>query len=58
MEADAGFQSPLDGPPRIRLQMRLNYDDLDGDGRFDVTRDEIHGLRIDPLEPYRWREPP
>ena len=49
------FVTPLAGPPRVRLAVEPDYDDLDRDGRFDAGRDPVRGLKLVPLEPYHWK---
>lgn len=41
-------------PPRARFAVRLVYRDNDGNGQFDSGVDSIEGLRLAPLEPYKW----
>ncbi len=50
------FVTGLDGPPRARFSVELDYDDIDRNGRFDPGRDPVLGLKLVPLEPYSWRE--
>lgn len=49
------FVTPLSGPPRLRLAVEPDYDDLDRNGRFDPGRDPVRGLKLVPLEPYHWK---
>jgi len=42
----------LNGPPRARFSVELDYDDIDRNGRFDPGRDPVLGLKLVPLEPY------
>ena len=49
------FVTPLAGPPRARLAVEPDYDDLDGNGRFDPGRDPVRGLKLVPLEPFYWK---
>jgi prepilin-type N-terminal cleavage/methylation domain-containing protein len=49
------FVSPLSGPPRLRLAVEPDYDDLERNGRFDPGRDPVRGLKLVPLEPYFWK---
>lgn len=49
------FVSPLAGPPRLRLAVQADYDDLDRNNRFDPGRDPVRGLKLVPLEPYYWK---
>lgn len=50
------FVTRLSGPARARWRVEADYDDRDGNGRFDVGRDSARGLRLVPVEPYSWRE--
>ena len=49
------FVTPLSGPPRLRLMVEPDYDDLDRNGRFDPGRDPVRGLKLVPLEPFYWK---
>jgi prepilin-type N-terminal cleavage/methylation domain-containing protein len=49
------FVSSLAGPPRLRLAVEPDYDDLDRNGRFDPGRDPVRGLKLVPREPYYWK---
>lgn len=49
------FTTPLAGPPRLRLMIEPDYDDLDRNGRFDAGRDPVRGLKLVPLEPFYWK---
>jgi prepilin-type N-terminal cleavage/methylation domain-containing protein len=49
------FVTPLRGPPRLRLTVVADYDDLDRNGRFDPGGDALRGLKLVPLEPYYWK---
>jgi general secretion pathway protein G len=50
------FASELPGPARARWRVEPDYDDRDGNGRFEPGRDSARGLRLVAVEPYRWRE--
>ena len=47
------FTGGVDNPPRARFQVRLVYNDANGNGRYD-TGEMIEGLRLAPVESYRW----
>ena len=49
------FVTPLAGPPRLRLTVEPDYEDVDRNGRFDPGRDPVRGLKLVPLEPFFWR---
>jgi prepilin-type N-terminal cleavage/methylation domain-containing protein len=49
------FVTSLAGPPRLRLGVQPDYDDLDRNGRFDAGRDPVRGLTLVPLEPFFWK---
>jgi len=49
------FVTSLGGPPRLRLAVEPDYEDLDRNGRFDPGRDPVRGLKLVALEPYRWK---
>jgi prepilin-type N-terminal cleavage/methylation domain-containing protein len=49
------FVTPLSGPPRARLAVEPDYEDVDRNGRFDPGRDPVRGLRLVPLEPFYWK---
>jgi hypothetical protein len=52
---DDYFDSELDGAPRARFQLKLNFDDINENGQFDPKTETFSGLVIKPLEPYGWR---
>jgi len=49
------FVTSLSGPPRARLAVEPDYDDVDRNGRFDPGRDPVRGLKLAPLEPFYWK---
>ena len=49
------FVTPLSGPPRLRVMVEPDYDDVDRNGRFDPGRDPVRGLKLVPLEPFFWK---
>jgi prepilin-type N-terminal cleavage/methylation domain-containing protein len=49
------FVTSLSGPPRLRLGVEPDYDDVDANGRFDPGRDPVRGLKLVPLEPFYWK---
>lgn len=49
------FKGGKDKPPRIRFRIRPVYTDLNRDGRFSPGRDRIEGLRLVPIDDYRWK---
>jgi len=49
------FVTPLAGPPRLRLMVQPDYDDLNRNGRFDPGREPVRGLKLVPLEPFFWK---
>ena len=57
--AEAGYAWDAGLPGSVTFGGYLDssdYDDLDGNGRFDAGRDSARGLRLVPVEPYGWRE--
>lgn len=48
------FVSALAGPKRARFAVQLAYDDKDKNGVFDARRDEVAGVQLVSVEPYRW----
>lgn len=52
----AGTSVTVSGMPTrtIRLAVRFVFRDRDGDGDFDPTADHFDGLRLEPVENYRW----
>lgn len=49
------FVTPLGGPPRARLKVEPDYDDLDRNGQFDPGRDPVRGLKLVPVESFYWK---
>jgi len=52
------FSSPIKGVARARLRVNLDYTDNNENGEFDPEIDEIHGLSLKSVEPYKWLEEP
>ena len=50
------FSSALAGPARARWRVEPDFDDRDGNGRFDLGRDSARGLRLVAVEPYTWKD--
>ncbi|WP_127474655.1 hypothetical protein [Sulfurivermis fontis] len=51
------LETELPGPPRIRFQLQLRYEDRNGNGRYDADSDALGGVSLVTLEPYRWLAP-
>ena len=52
------FESSLKGARRARFQVVLDYTDSNNNGIFDANIDEINGLRLKSLDPYKWLTEP
>ncbi len=50
-------ETPLPGPSRIRFKYRLLTADSTPDGEFEPHGQEIRGLTLTAVEPYRWLDP-
>lgn len=48
------FHSILPGAPRLRFAVAVDYEDRDGDGRFDAARDEYRGIHLRSVDRYEW----
>lgn len=48
------FRSNVQGSLRTRHQLKLVYTDNNKNNRFDKNIDEINGLDLVAMEPYRW----
>jgi prepilin-type N-terminal cleavage/methylation domain-containing protein len=48
------FSGGVANPPRARFRVELVYRDRNGNGRYDDGTDTIEGLRLAPVEAYRW----
>ncbi len=51
------LETPLPGPPRIRFKYRVVAADSNANGIFEPRGDEIRGLTVTAVEPYRWVDP-
>jgi prepilin-type N-terminal cleavage/methylation domain-containing protein len=49
------FRSALSAPARARFAVVPDFDDANGNGRFDPGVDAIRGIRLVPKEAYDWR---
>jgi hypothetical protein len=46
---------PQGGPPgRIELKTEFVFEDRDGSGSFEPSRDEFEGLRLTPVHAFSW----
>ena len=52
------FKSSLKGAKRARFRVNLDYTDVNEDGEFNENIDEIHGLTLQSIEPYKWLAEP
>lgn len=52
------FQGGLNGAAVARFRVELDYTDIDDDGKYHADIDEIHGLRLAAVEPYKWLNEP
>ena len=50
-----GFQTSLNGVPRIRYRIKLVYNDQNRNKRFDARHDSIGGLDLLPVESFSWK---
>lgn len=48
------FRSDLPGPPSIRYVTNLDYQDIDGDGKFSPDIDQFRNISLRPLEDFQW----
>ncbi len=47
------FETTLAGPKRARFRISMEYQDANGNRRFD-RGERLDGARLKPLEPYQW----
>lgn len=52
------FESPLKNPPLIRLYVKLQYIDSNGNSRFDKGSEHPSGLTLEAQEPYTFKVTP
>lgn len=52
------YESDLKGPARARFRVELSYTDNNDDGQYSANTDEIHGLKLAAVEPYKWLNKP
>jgi prepilin-type N-terminal cleavage/methylation domain-containing protein len=50
----ANFAGGVSDPPRARFKVEPAYRDQNGNKRFDSSIDTVEGLRLTPIEPYKW----
>lgn len=50
----ANFTGGAADPPRARFKVEPAYRDRNGNKRFDSGIDSVEGLRLTPIEPYKW----
>jgi general secretion pathway protein G len=52
------FQPDQGDNPEVRLKVGLIYADKDSNGRFDRQKDDVQGVRLQTVNPYRWLDEP
>ena len=50
----ANFIGGVADPPQARFRIESAYRDRNGNKRFDSGIDTVEGLRLTPIEPYKW----
>lgn len=50
------FESALPPPPRARFTVEPIFEDVNGNGHFDVGVDAVRGVRLAQREAYLWRD--
>lgn len=53
---DRFFRGGLPGAGRIRLRLKVNFTDRDGNGRYDAGVDSFQGLSLEAMDHYHWME--
>ncbi len=48
------FTSDIEGPPRVRYKVNLNFIDQDGDKLFNPLIDEFTSLKLDAVDHFEW----
>lgn len=48
------FEGGVANPPRARFTIQVAYSDKNRNGRYDAGIDAVEGLRLSPIEPYKW----
>lgn len=48
------FQSNLEGVPRIRFKIYIDYDDTNLDGNYEADIDSFKGIKLKSLDHYEW----
>ncbi len=49
------FYSELEGAPRIRFRVRVEYKDVNADGKYDPAIDNFRTVKLESQEHYEWR---
>ena len=47
------FHGAIDGPPRLRFKLQLQFDDNNGNGVHDVD-EAVYGLDLKAVDPFTW----
>jgi len=48
------FSSDLPGVPRLRFRVKIDYTDIDGNGKFDPPADEYRSVHLQSMDRYEW----
>ena len=52
------FQADQGDSPEVRLKVGLIFADKNRNGRFDRQKDDVQGVRLQTVTPYRWLDEP
>lgn len=50
------FETPLAGPKRARFRVQIDYEDSNGNKRFDAGEDRLRNATLESLDDYWWRK--
>lgn len=48
------FKSNIDGPPRVRFKLKINYTDQDYDNKFTASVDKILSMNLQAMDSFEW----
>lgn len=48
------FTSEIEGSPRIRFRIALDYNDRNGNGQYESTIDEFRNMKLTSIDQYQW----
>lgn len=51
---DEYFVTDVEGPPRLRYRLDIEFEDINDNGKFDPATDSLRGIGLNSVDTYKW----